>query len=326
MKKFFFALIFAFVGVVCGFSDEFSLSVEPVFGVRNGQIDEYVFLKECDYDDDKLSELNWDLQNEFLYGAKIDANLKRFFVNTQFSLGIPRKSGSMIDSDWMNAEVSNAEDYQYKTCYSHHTNYLEKDISFSIDIGYEFEIFKSNPLSFNLKPSLGFSYNSISFNGEDGYGYYGTVSTPYLEYTDENAKEEPFSGDVISYERKTYIFWLGFDSELDFSDAFSVSTGFQISPYIFAESIDTHWLKRTLYGDKTPGCFSAFKWNIAETFMFTPRLSLVLDFSWLYVRVLRGDSYYKNITESAYTKNPSADGGAGEHYFDFSLGFCVRVF
>ncbi|MBR4373907.1 MAG: omptin family outer membrane protease [Treponema sp.] len=329
MKKFFFALIFAFVGVVCGFSDEFSLSVEPVFGVRNGQVDEYVFLKECDYDDDKLSELNWDLQNEFLYGAKIDANLKRFFVNTQFSLGIPRKSGTMIDSDWMNVQLKNASDYQYKTNYSVSDNYLESDFDFSVKLGADIPLGTFGITTIDVKPFVGFDYNSISFIAKGGTAWYGNTNSKgfYSPYDDEsNRSVYNLDGDVISYERKSYIFWLGFETEFDFPNPLSVSTGFQVSPYLYAESIDTHLLTKRMYGDKTPGFFSAFKWHIAESFKFTPRLSLVLDFSWLYVRVLRGDDYIKTISATAYTKSTDADGGAGEHYFDFSLGFCVRVF
>ena len=39
------------------FEPDFFLDVEPLFGLKNGLVDEYVFLKNSAYSSDKLSEL-----------------------------------------------------------------------------------------------------------------------------------------------------------------------------------------------------------------------------------------------------------------------------
>lgn len=329
LKKGLVALIFAFVSLAGGFADDFSLSIEPVFGIRSGQLDEYVFVNECAYDDDKLSELNWHFDREFYIGAKVEGAWKFIFASTELNFAIPMRTGLMMDSDWLNVQSKNAEDYQYKTNYSISDNYLDSDFNFSIKTGFNFPLLDFPILSLSLKPFVGFDYNSIKFNAKYGNAWYGKsnskgFSSPYDD--EENQIVYTFDDKVISYERQTYIFWLGFDGEVDFSKAFSISTGFQFSPYIYAESIDTHWLTKYMFGDKTPGFFSAFRWRVSGTTRLTSRLSAVVNASWLYVRVLRGDDYCKRLSDASYTKATDADGGAGEHYFDLSIGLKVRIF
>lgn len=314
-------------------SQDWKLSVEPIFGMKYGQVDEYVFLKKCDYDDDKLSELNWDMKSELYAGGKIDFGYKKLFSNLSLKFGIPKKTGEMVDSDWFNVEIKDKENYQYKTCRSEHDNYLDKDFSFNINVGYDFYVFKGENTKINIKPIIGFDYNSIKFKAKNGIGYYGWKNNfkdkngYYAEWNDEeNSEKTNFSGDVISYTRQTYITWLGFDSTFNFLNNVEANLGFKISPYIYAESIDTHIGRKTMFGDKTPGYFKAFNINFGVAYNFNKRNAICLNANYFYCGILRGDDYIKSVSETSYKKDSTVDGGAAEHYFDLSLSYRFKIF
>ena len=323
MKKFLSVLVFFLLSLS---AFPFTFSIAPVGGIRSGQVDEYVFLKECAYDDDKLSELNWNFDNEYYAGGRVCAKWSHVFLDGEFSFGIPMKVGGMGDSDWLNADVKNAGDYQYKTNWSHHDNYLESDFSFSVKCGFEVNVFENRYFKLCWRRFIGFEYDKIKFRGENGYAWYGNSSGGYrLPFSDEDRTEYTFDGKVISYERRTFLSWLGVEGKIEFSKAIAFSAGFQLSPFVYAESIDTHWSKKTMYGDKTPGFFSAFRWHVSQSIFLGGRSYLNLSARWLCIGVLRGDSYSKSISGSYYTKDESCDGGAGEFFFDISLSYEIRI-
>ncbi|WP_294430445.1 hypothetical protein [uncultured Treponema sp.] len=315
----------------------FSLSVEPLFGLKYGQLDEYVFIQKCDYDDDKLSELNWELKPELYYGLKLHGNWKSLFAETHLTCGIPGDSGQMIDSDWQNVGTANAQNYQYKTNYSESDNHLDYDISFGLKIGYN--IFNTSA-NFCIRPTIAFDYNNIKFTGEGGTAWYGKSSAIegkyYSRYDDkENQTVQRLSGRVIIYQRLTYYFWLGSDFSLTMplpeglkteSNSLSVNAGFFFTPYIYAVSYDAHLVTKTDFADLTVDFLGAFKFNFGLTYSFNERHSISLNTSYLYMRQLRGDDYYKSNYESNYNKSDNADGGAGASWFDINLSYKFKIF
>ena len=81
MKRFFlFAafLFFSFAAFAVDLKD-FSLYVEPLCGMKWGQINEYVFYNNSYFSRDKLSELNWEIKPEKYLGAKISGGWKNVF-------------------------------------------------------------------------------------------------------------------------------------------------------------------------------------------------------------------------------------------------------
>ena len=147
---------------------DFSLEAEPWFGLKSGQLDELVFLKSSDYSDDKLSELNWEINHEYYAGIKLNGGFRNFFSETSFFAGIPSKVGGMKDSDWLNVKITGAEDYQYKTNYSESDNYLRYDFSYDLKLGYIFNLPELKSLEISIKPFLGFQYKDIKFDGKNG--------------------------------------------------------------------------------------------------------------------------------------------------------------
>ena len=334
MKKFFLSLALTFFSI-SAFAvslEDFSLSVEPLIGIRNGQIDEYVFLKNSSYSDDKLSELNWEIKNEVFMGAKIHSSWRNFFNELSFSFGIPKNSGEMQDSDWLNLEKANQAAYLYKTNYSESDNHLDKDFSFGIKGGYDFLI-KNR---FNIKPAIAFDYSNIKFTANGGTGWYGKLKSGggYYAYNDTAHQTiHDFSGkDVVDYNRISYCLWLGSDFSVNLPAIpkvpgnFILNAGFFFSPYFYAVSYDTHIVNGYEYADLTVDYFAAFKGNFGVTYEVTKRHAISLMAGLFYLKTIRGDSFSRKQGSSTYVVLESTDGGAGAKWFDITLSYKFKIF
>ena len=309
-------------------SRDFVFFAEPIFGIRNGQVDEYVFLKKCAYDSDKLSELNWEIKNEFYGGIRTGFEWGNFFSEFSVSGMLFSQKGLMADSDWMNTTVANAENYQYKTNYSESDNFLSKDYSIGAKIGCSFWLFENDFASISIKPFAGFTFSAIAFDAKNGTAWYGNYIGAYqAPYDDsENRSVYDFSGmNLISYERKSYIAWLGFDFFSEISEKFVAGAGFSFSPYLYAESIDTHHQKNAMFGDKTTGCFGAFGWRLSAEYIISDRFSVLLGAEFFFMRVLRGNSYQKTVSASKYKLDSSSEGGAASHFLDIALSCRLKL-
>lgn len=308
------------------------MEIEPLFGLKSGQADEYVFLKNSNYDDDKLSELNWEFDHEFYGGLKVAAGFKNIFLETSFSAGIPSRVGEMKDSDWFNVVLANVENYQYKTNYSESDNSLEYDYSYRIEAGYSFNLPKIKQLKISIRPFAGYQYKIFKFNGKDGTCWYGAYENGhYAKWNDwekQSSNSGELSGKVISYKREASIFWIGLDAEFTLFDDFVFSTGFKASPYLYAESTDNHHMTGTDYLDVTPGNFAAFNCNLGAEYKITKRQSICLNSEYFYMRLLRGDDYRKPSSQKSFKsrdKDPAVEGGAAEHYFTISLSTKFKI-
>lgn len=342
-------LLLSFFSAICAFSEnnKFSLFVEPYFGTKIGQIDEYVFLKESNYDSDKLSELNWDIMPELYAGFSLGGSFWNIFVETSFLFGIPTKTGTMADSDWMNnysdyVSLENSKKTEnYKTNYSESDNYLDHDFSFNLNVGYDFSVAKLNNFNANIKPFLGFQYENFKFNGEDGTCWYGKGTDGkfyvnngyYAEWNDEeNQYSEDFDGNVISYKRINFVFWTGLNLQAEFFTNFGISAGFKFSPYLYSESTDNHILTGTAgtdYLDVISAFCGYFNWNLGFFYNFNKRNSIYLGADYVYMRILRGDDYQKSPSEEKFQKSSKSsiiDGGIGAHYLNISLSYKFNIF
>ena len=328
MKKFLSALILAFLSF-SAFAvslEDFSLSVEPLFGMKWGQIDEYVFFKNSNQSSDKLSELNWEIKPEFYCGLKIRGGWKGFFEETHFTAGIPMKSGQMMDSDWLNILYTSASGGNtLKTNYSESDNYLDYDFIFGLKSGYEFQIKEI----FKIRPALAFEYQNIKFTGKNGKAWYGNSKSGGGKYAYDDTEHQiihDFSGqEVVSYQRIADYIWLGSDFSLDLPMNFSVNAGFFLAPYVYAISYDNHLLTKNDYADKTVGIFSAFKWNLGVNYNISKRHSISINASYFYMSEIRGDDYSKTSSATSYQKDSTVDGGAGANWFDLSLSYKFKI-
>lgn len=309
---------------------DFSLELEPLFGLKTGRADEYVFLKRSDYDSDKLSELNWETRHEFYGGLKVGAGFKSIFLETSFTAGISSRTGEMKDSDWFNVLYSELENYQYKTNYSESDNYLQYDYSYNLKAGYSFYLPELKRLRTSIKLFSEFQHKAFKFNGKNGRAWYGNLADGhYAKYNDlTNQTVYDFSGEIISYKRQTSFFWLGVDVSLKFLEDFIFSTGFKASPYFYCESIDSHHLTGNDYMDVTPAYFAAFNWTAGAEYKITGRQSICINAAYFFMRAVRGDDYSKPSSQKKFhdgNKDTVVDGGAGERAFSISFSYKFKV-
>lgn len=308
---------------------DFSLSVEPLLGVKNGQVNEYVFLKESNYDCDKLSELNWEIKNEFYSGLKLNGGYKNVFLEAGFTAGFPLKCGTMKDSDWLNnnsSEVKKTSGHDYKTNYSESDNYIDYDISASLKTGYSFKLPELKKISTKISPFFEFEYQLFKFTAKNGTAWYGSETDGYYAAWND-AKIQYLSGDVISYKRQNFIFWLGGSIAFNLPKDFSVGAGFKFSPFVYSESIDCHHLRGLYYLDIVSDFCSLFNYNFNTEYKIDSKKSICLNADYLYMKTLRGKSYLSNSQKwSKDNEIEDSEGGADQHCFNISLSFKYNFF
>ena len=328
-----FFLIFASVYATAEIKKtDFSLSVEPLIGVKNGQVNEYVFLKESNYDCDKLSELNWEIKNEFYSGLKLNGGYKNVFLEAGFTAGFPLKCGTMKDSDWLNnnsSEVTKTSGHDYKTNYSESDNYIDYDISASLKTGYSFKLPELKKISTKISPFFEFEYQLFKFTAKNGTAWYGNETEGYYAaWNDEkNRSIKYFSGDVISYKRQNFIFWLGGSIAFNLPKDFSVGAGFKFSPFVYSESIDCHHLRGLYFLDIVSDFCSLFNYNFNTEYKIDSKKSICLNADYLYMKTLRGKSYSSDSQKwSKDNELKDSEGGADQHCFNISLSFKYNFF
>ncbi len=331
MKKYLISLVFAFfsLGTFAFNKEDFSFSLEPLMGLKNTRLDEYVFYKDSIYPTDKLSELNWEIKNEFFMGTNITGNWKNFFIQTGFTFAIPKNGGNMKDSDWRNIYLPNQWWNLYKTNYSEHDLKLNHDFSFNFKTYYEFQLKEK----FSIKPAFLFDYKDTKATAKGGTCWYGNgiydeENKPifWYPYNDpSNSEIFNMSGDNVSYRRASYILWLGSDFSFSPSEQVEIGAGFFFSPYTYALSYDTHFQRNLKFADLTIGYFAAFKSNLNIAYKITKKHAVSLSADFFRMKTIRGKSYTKPAENSHYSTDNSSESGAGERSFALTLAYKVKL-
>jgi hypothetical protein len=300
-------------------STDFHFSFSPLFDFKYGTIREYVFLNNCTYSNDKLSELDWDLKPMVQLGVNANGGWKGILLSGYIEGAVPNRSGTMADSDWFNVKTSDLANYQYKTHYSESDNYVDSCMNCGVRLGYNFTL----PFSIELYPFGAFDYEYINFMSKDGTNWYGLPTTSgghtyYSPYTDEsNRTSETMDGKNVGYTRYSYFTWIGLQAAYTLKNKFKFDASFQTAPYVYCQSMDEHYLTGSTYIDVTSGTFCAFKYATSASYIFNKRYSLNLAVSYFTLNTIRGNSYQKY--GSSYVRLTSTDGGADENYFCASI-------
>ena len=303
----------------------FSLSVEPIFGMKWGQVDEYVYEKDSEGIYQKESELNWHIKNMFKVGGQIDGGFKKLKGKIHFSALIPGECGIMEDSDWMDLN-------DVKTTYSKSENKITQAFDFSIELRYEFQPIKK----IKIAPVLGFEYKTISFEARNGYGWYGNVVSPHVSWDDPNAvyySKGSLCG--IDYHRDVKQFLLGYYFEFKPIEKIRMYESFFVCPYAYTASYDTHYRNSeetigTDYADEVYFFFKRFKYLTGCYYVFNKHWEIGFHISAFYAIGTTGTNYQKAFTSkgnrSGYKEQSGVKGGAGTWDIDASLSCRFTIF
>lgn len=205
--------------------ERLDFTFESDVGLKNGRVDEIVY-----QDEKMISLLEWNVLLLPTINLKTNFTIKNFIFDCNCIFAIPTKLGNLKDYDFLSTDDN-------VTLFSKHDLIIDNDFSFNFDIGYNF--FQLN--NFSLLATIGFSYNNRKYSARDGY----------VEYAVKNE----LSGIVISYEQEIWYPFVKFDFTFVPSDFIETSFSTSIFPYIFANTLDSHFLRQVQFYDVMRGGF-----------------------------------------------------------------------
>jgi outer membrane protease len=289
----------------------YRISLAAGAGLLIGRSEEIVY---SSGGDDKMSQLLWDLKPMAYVGSSLSFSRSDLLsgpgatVDMSVKLGLPLRTGSMEDRDWVNPDPNEL------THFSTHDAYLEKAaLLFDLSAGISFPI-KS---AVAIKALFAVSCMQFFWAGKEGYG----------EYLSEGWVRKDFDGTVISYQQAWLVFSPGIGLFWPLHRALSLDFRFFISPLIYAGDEDVHKKNvstgrtaDTRYNDYMRGGLY-LEPSLDITFSPGQFFSLVAHGSFRHIAGTRGDT---SINSSSLLRKD--EGGAGYAVFDAGLSFKFILF
>ena len=293
--------------------ETFKFSVAPKYAFQNGQVDEIVLYS----NGNQLSELNWQIDKMSLLGFNATVGWEMILIEANCLWGIPKASGAMYDSDWLNTS-----NYGMKTNYSESSNFVDSLGDLQLKLGVDIKTWDF----LHIIPYLGLSYNRAKFSANGGTYWYGDTSStglPYcVSYDSTEAKKGSFGSDVevITYEREMFNYQLGVKAKYEFLTRFTLSADFALAVFTQVNSIDHHILKDNTsspayYLDKMQGLFSCFDVAAELDVKIWKGLSAGLGFRFDYLRLTQGIDYIKKSSDPKYAKASDGSSAATKGYY-----------
>ncbi|MCR5289109.1 MAG: omptin family outer membrane protease [Treponema sp.] len=316
MKKHLIPILFLLATCVYGQSH---LSITPHIGVKNGQIDEYVFIKQPSH---TLSHLEWELRTLWYIGADVTLESDRWTLFTGFNAGIPKASGSTYDSDWQNPNNTSM-----KTNYSYGDNTLNKSFDFNLGASYRFKPFSL----LHIAPVCSLDFAFIKMTYDPIEAWYGDTSntgkSTYVAYTNSEAKHFTASQlGTVEYTQYRFNLWIGCTFIYTPIQRLTIHITPAITPYHFVMAYDLHTSNSgdITYKDLMESYFAAFRIQNSLSYIFNERLSLILSGTLFWTKTIRGISYQKS--GSQYITLSGQESGTASKYYDVSLGLKLTLF
>lgn len=330
MKKFLLIPVLFFSSLLA-FARDFNFNLEPTVGLRFGHIGEYVICIDSPYDKDILSYLEWDIQSDILLGLKADLTWKYFSIETSIKSSLPKTSGQMQDSDWMNITIPNLPDkFLYKTHYTSHNN--EIDNHFNANAALNFKVPVPDPFGFSFFGKI--EYDSIKMSGYKGSGWHGSTKIYkegfiiYPYYLDGTPESWNSSYPVISYTLESIFTWLGTTISYNFTPAMKLNLSGAVSIYTYATGLDNHFSSEATsvdYLDLMNGFFSSFYGNLNFKYVLPSAGTISISSSAFYQSLITGPDYQKNSSQKYYYESDKSEnymGGSDSFIFELSVGYC----
>ena len=261
-----------------GLKTKLTRKIYATFGAQWGKINgdvRYHIKFDEPVTDHGESELDWPLNNNLL-GLVASINLRRGGdeegvydrARIQFSgffWKFDGDSGSMQDSDWFEddiAQLGGGWNHPGKDIYSTSDASLDKVGIYDVSYTQNFWLTKHIAVG----PLAGYRYQQFNFTAANldqvGYGPYAlagyTVQIP--------------GRDVITYQFKSQMPYLGVSAEMNWKDKFSLLVNYAYSPWVHVKDTDHHLLRDIItYGDADG---KAYLYSIKGEWRFLPNLSL----------------------------------------------------
>lgn len=301
----------------------FHLSIEPLFGFRNGLLGEYVYEKVPNTETyKKLSQLDWDIQNQFFLGGKISAEYSNFNFCVYSAGFVKGNCGTMTDSDWIGL-------VEYKTNLSFSEETIENSFFIGSDLIYSFPFFSF----FSLKTGINFEYEYFNIYGKNGYGWYGTTSIfTTVPWNSPNATFFP-KGKLAGVEitRNSFYSWIFVEPTFHITKYADFSLFYKFSPYANFKSIDHHESfsrndDGTYYYDNGNAVFKGHQLGFTATAKPTQNLSVSFSYKYHFIDFFYGKNHQNKAGKTDAFAESTAKSGFDEHWSDFTLSVSYRLF
>lgn len=275
-------------------------SVAPLYQLQNGCLNEYVYDKDDEENLYKLSELNWQLKNLSYIGFQSAFGYKAINCDLNFLYSVPKRSGTMYDSDWLNPD-----DTSMKTTFSESENSVNMSVILKANFFYTFNVIKG----LSISPVIGAQYNYYDFSARNAEGWYGNLKYPVVAWDDENATH--YTADQlggIDYTRSTVLGSIGAKIDYTFLNDFCITLNLKTSPYTYVQSLDTHFADSncktigTCYLDRMSGLFKHYNASLDFTYTFMKNFVFGIKGDYNYLVQMQGLSKFTGITGTASSK------------------------
>lgn len=224
-------------------NENFSITIEPYFGLMNGSIHEsvtYFNNNERCYE----SLLTWDIENIKVYGTEINLELSKYFnINFSYLQGKSSISGFMQDYDWLNPFTQKwiNDPSDELTNYSKHTNTLNAYSKFLVGGGIIFHLLGK----ITLIPAFKLNSEFIKLTGSNGF----------KDYKSDNHEIKRMYGDIISYQQQLTSLLFGSELKIECIPYTLIQLNFY-GAFTNLEAYDSHIFRKVLFNDKIYGFFS----------------------------------------------------------------------
>lgn len=333
--KFFiiFSILISF-SVFNGFSRDknpFSFSVSPFYQLKNGCLNEFVYLPNIDDENNpyKLSELNWNLYNISNIGANFSICNKWLRIDTGFSGAFPKRSGFMYDSDWYGVLDELIKDY--KTTFSISENTLCYDIGFNNKISVAKDFNNNIVIGFLIK----YNFDLVKFSARNGYGFYGdngfSTSGENIPFEHPDAKFFGIGSLLgIDYLRQTQNIFIGALFCFDFGGRIEIESEISISPFTYFQSIDHHY-SSSYYYDVIFSYFNYLSLSIDAKVRISSKFSFGSSIEYTVSPKSFGKTYrhtaYDNllVANKNYALSSSELSGCSSEWCNFKIYFSYKI-
>ncbi len=313
-------------------SNRISLSITTEAGVLDGLAKEFVYDQGVS-PDYIVSELDWQLQPVFYWGAGIDLGYRQWYAELNLKSGVSGESGSITDSDFLDGNG-------VKTNFSESNAYTEQALLADLTVGWKVEAFPGMKLGLFVSGD----YMDFKWTAQDGYYQYPSTGSEYSynangsvvygTYPAWSASESkvPIYGTAIVYEQAYIYPAVGVSAEVALARRLTLGASFSYSPLVYCSDEDDHEL-RLLDFFSAMGMGTMIEPKLDLTYRFSERAALELSASYRVISGLLGNEEVENVgTADASPTYPYAAGpgtvvsypessGASYSTLDASLSF-----
>lgn len=253
-----------------------------------------------------LSELDWPMLPLMVASTGLEVSAGTgFAASLEVSAGIPARSGTMTDRDYLNDVRGEVTHFSSHDCYAEHALFLDARGGFRFSVRG----------LVGIEPYLALSLFRLRWSARDGYLQYPPESVAPFTPWDASAPRAQVYGTGIAYELLAFYPAVGVQATYRLLGVLDARLSLALSPFVVCRDMDSHYFRLVDFHESFAGGFVlepglGADWHVSE------RARLCLDVAVRHMAGLVGDSYdvqsgVEGWDTGAGTRSPIYRDGAG---------------